>query len=454
MSAYSQVAINSGALPAAPSSMLDVTSTSKGVLLPRMTSSQRKAITDPEMGLLVYDTDRQTIYLFDGVNWKPMMVTLDNLAPLISRQAIGGHPVGGFGGSVDIYDNYAVVGAPEDTVNSVMCGAAYIFFKENGTWKQQAKIHASNAASGDEFGASVSIYNDLIVIGAPGKTISGLYSRGRVYVFKRTGRIWSQVLGVQASNGLAGDRFGTAVAIDGSMFVAGAPYTDYNAKTDAGSAYVFRFENNTWIEKKILNPADPTNSGNAGHAVDIWGTRVAVGAPYATVSGVLWVGAVYMFNNIDLWGTSWENGQKLEPDIKQAQMKFGHAIDLEWNRMLIGAPDYEHPGAAGAGRGFIFKNVNGIWNNYGTLNSMTAYDHAGMGVAIDGDYSFFSYPGWEDNKGRVVFFNTNTPFKYLYDEDRDAARYFGKAIAAHNGQFIIGAPGYISGARVFFGVLD
>jgi uncharacterized protein (TIGR02145 family) len=53
------------------SSMLDVSSTSKGMLVPRMTSAQRSAISSPVTGLLVYQTDSPSgYYYYDGVAWK------------------------------------------------------------------------------------------------------------------------------------------------------------------------------------------------------------------------------------------------------------------------------------------------------------------------------------------------------------------------------------------------
>jgi len=449
----SQVAINSNGNNPATTSMLDVSSTTKGMLIPRMTSVQRKAIANPEMGLLVYDVDKQTIYLFDGVNWKPMMFTIDGNLPPISRQPEGLPYAASFGASVDIYGDYAVVGAPGDTVGNNICGAAYIYAKQNGTWKQMTKLKASNAAAGDKFGTSVSIYDDIVVIGAPEKTISGIYGRGRVYVFKRTGDIWSQVAGLQASNGQSYDLFGTSVAIDGQMFIAGAPNTDHTGKTDAGSAYIFRFENNNWIEKKVLNPADATNTGLFGSAVDISGTTVAIGAPNTTSSFVAYVGAVYTYNNTDFTGTNWAFGQKLGPDDKQAQMQFGHSVDIEGDRLLIGAPSYNFSGTPGGGLAQGFKRTAGQWGSELTLNSFTAGEQAGKAVAIDGDYSLFSYPGYNDNNGRVYIHKLSVASKYVYDENKDANRYFGSVMAVHNGQYIIGTGSAANGA-VFFGVVD
>src|SRR5690349_646001 len=102
---FAQVAINTNGNPAAASSMLDVSSTSKGLLLPRMTSSQRKSIPGPEVGLLVFDTDRQTIYFFDGQNWKPMMAATEETAPLVSRYPVGVRSGAEFGFAADIDDN-------------------------------------------------------------------------------------------------------------------------------------------------------------------------------------------------------------------------------------------------------------------------------------------------------------------------------------------------------------
>ncbi|MGZ4099788.1 MAG: hypothetical protein ACXVNM_12955, partial [Bacteroidia bacterium] len=63
------VAINAtGAAPVA-SAMLDITSTTSGLLIPRMTSAQRVAIASPATGLKVYDTTTGSFWYFNGVIW-------------------------------------------------------------------------------------------------------------------------------------------------------------------------------------------------------------------------------------------------------------------------------------------------------------------------------------------------------------------------------------------------
>jgi drug/metabolite transporter superfamily protein YnfA len=292
------------------------------------------------------------------------------------------------------------------------------------------------------------------VVGAPEKTISGVWAKGRVYVFKRTGQTWSQVVGLQASNGQTYDLFGSSVAIDGQMIIAGAPYTDHTGKTDAGSAYIFRFENNSWIEKKILSPADATSYGFFGFAVDISGATVAIGAYNTTASFVANTGAVYTYNNTDFTGTNWVFGQKLGPDDKQAEMRFGYALDLEGDRLLVGAPYYDDQGHPAAGRVIGFKRTNGQWGSDINLSSFITSEQAGTAVAIDGSYSFFAYPGYSDNSGRVMIYNMPSFTKYVYDDNKDANRHFGSVMAAHNGQYIIGTGPNTSNGAVFFGVLE
>ena len=64
------VAINNDGTSAASSAMLDVKSTTKGFMMPRLTSAQRGAIVSPALGLLVFDTDTKTIWTYDGSSWK------------------------------------------------------------------------------------------------------------------------------------------------------------------------------------------------------------------------------------------------------------------------------------------------------------------------------------------------------------------------------------------------
>jgi hypothetical protein len=69
-SAFPQVSINSDQTPPDPAAMLDVKSTSKGLLLPRMNTAQMQGIISPSTGLMVYNTTVHGLYWFNGSEWK------------------------------------------------------------------------------------------------------------------------------------------------------------------------------------------------------------------------------------------------------------------------------------------------------------------------------------------------------------------------------------------------
>jgi hypothetical protein len=91
----SQVAINSdGSIPNS-SSMLDISSTSKGMLIPRMTSAQKTAIASPATGLMVYDTDTQSFWFYNGATWKNINTTSNSTLTLLTDKTAM-TPEGGF----------------------------------------------------------------------------------------------------------------------------------------------------------------------------------------------------------------------------------------------------------------------------------------------------------------------------------------------------------------------
>ena len=138
-----------------------------------------------------------------------------------------------FGFSVSISGDYAIVGAAFDDGQSSNTGSAYIFTRSGTTWTQQQKLTASDEQNGDDFGASVSISGDYAIIGADEVGSS----TGSAYIFTRSGTTWTQQQKLTASDAASGDHFGFSVSISGDYAIVGA-YLDDSEK---GSAYVFHF---------------------------------------------------------------------------------------------------------------------------------------------------------------------------------------------------------------------
>jgi len=148
-----------------------------------------------------------------------------------------------FGFSVSVSGDTAVIGANyDDHAGGGNAGSAYVFVKPSGGWQnmtQTAKLTASDAVADDYFGYSVSVSGDTAVIGAYSDTHAGGGQAGSAYVFVGAGGVWSQQTKLTASDAATGDYFGLSVSVSGDMAVVGADGDDHAGGGQAGSAYAF-----------------------------------------------------------------------------------------------------------------------------------------------------------------------------------------------------------------------
>jgi len=156
-----------------------------------------------------------------------------------------------FGYSVALYGDRALVSACHDDDNGVDSGSAYVFGYDSvsGTWQEEAKLLASDGASDDEFGWSVSFFGDRVLIGARGDDDNGSES-GSAYVFgyDSGSATWHEEAKLLASDGQAYDALGYASALSGDVALVGAHGTDKRA--DSGSVYVYNFTGTLTLDIK------------------------------------------------------------------------------------------------------------------------------------------------------------------------------------------------------------
>jgi hypothetical protein len=161
-----------------------------------------------------------------------------------------------FGARVALSGDTLAVGAPEEASNATgvndedgqsddsaaYSGAVYVFTRTGDTWTQQAYIKASNTGAGDNFGYSVALSGDTLAVGGPGEASNATGVNdpdgqlngdaafsGAVYVFTRTGDIWTQQAYIKASNTDENDLFGYSVALSGDTLAVGATWEASNA---------------------------------------------------------------------------------------------------------------------------------------------------------------------------------------------------------------------------------
>lgn len=247
-----------------------------------------------------------------------------------------------FGTSVDIDQDVVVVGAPnEDLSPSSNNGAIYVFHRDNGgaeNWGQIAQRRAADKVTGDLFGASVSVSTPYIFVGSRMSDPLGLES-GSVYVFERdlsTANNWGERQKITAIDGVAGDQFGVSVSVDGTTAVVGS-YFDNPSGSNSGSAYVYeRTGGGTWALTLKLEASDGEALDQFGYAVDIDGDNVVVGARYENTRE----GSIYIFNRDNGGPDAWGEVAKREPSDGSSFDQFGSSVAISGCTAMVGAPKH------------------------------------------------------------------------------------------------------------------
>ena len=205
---------------------------------------------------------------------------------------------GGEGYTVSISGNTAVVGSP-------LTAGAYVFTEPASGW---ANMTPSVTLSVPNGGTSVSISGNTLVVGADEAMVGANSQQGEAYVFTKSGSAWSQTATLTASDGAAGDFFGSSVSISGSTVAVTAPYATVGANGQQGAAYVFTNSGSAWSQTAKLTASDG-EAGDLfggifyGNKVSISGNTVVVGAPYAWIGDTAQQGAAYVFGPSVLWVT-------------------------------------------------------------------------------------------------------------------------------------------------------
>jgi FG-GAP repeat len=290
-----------------------------------------------------------------------------------------------FGSSVAISGETVVVGAIGDAgAAGAAQGSAYVFVRSGGIWSQQQKLEASDAGAGDEFGSSVAISGETVVVGAQRDTGAAGVFQGSAYVFVRSGGIWSQQQKLEASDAAAFDLFGSSVAISGEIVVIGAVFGDGAADIDQGSAYVFARSGGVWSQQQKLEASDAALFDGFGQSVAISGETVVVGAFADTGAAGVAQGSAYVFVRS---GGVWSQQQKLEASDAAEGDWFGFSVAISGETVVVGAS--LDSGAAGVfqGSAYVFVRSGGVWSQQQKLEASDAgtVDWFGNSVAISGE---------------------------------------------------------------------
>lgn len=256
-----------------------------------------------------------------------------------------------------------------------LVSALSVFVEPARGQRELAELTASDAVAGDRFGEAVAISGDVAVVGATLRHTEGVANAGAAYVFRFDGTRWVKEAVLSASDKESQDLFGYSVAIDGDLIVIGVPFKGPQGPVNAGAAYVYRFHPAMmqWVEEAKLTALDASEDAQFGFDVDINGNTILVGA-IEDSGAVFKAGAayVYRFN-----GTNWIEQTKLTASDAAALDKLGVAVSLRGNVAVVGAW-WDDPG----GSAYVFRFHGGHWVEEGKLTASDAQPGDGFGRSL------------------------------------------------------------------------
>jgi hypothetical protein len=404
-------------------------------------SSNATGVNGNQSNTSSVDAGAAYVFVRSGTNWTQQAYLKASNTKLSNSDATKSAY---FGGSVAVAGDTIVVGADYEDSNAtgvngdqsdhsaLGAGAAYVFVRNGTNWAQQAYLKASNTDAGDNFGTSVAVSGDTVVVGASNEhsnatgvngdqSDNSAIEAGAAYVFVRSGTNWTQQAYLKASNtdGVLpneefGDEFGNSVAVSGDTIVVGAWGEDSsatgvngdqgdNSAVDSGAAYVFVRNGTNWTQQAYLKASNTDAGDTFGSSVAVSGDTVVVGAggglgasggeaSYATgVNGdqsdnsAPGAGAAYVFVRT---GTTWNQQAYLKASNTDAGDRFGRSLALSGDTVVAGA-SAEYSNATG---------VNGDQTDNSLPASGAAYVFTGLGpgpqlaIALSAQNVIVSWP--------------------------------------------------------------
>ncbi len=432
--------------------------------------------------------DSGTAYLF-ARNYNPAAPSLpiaDNWGQVAVMRASDAAIGDNYGTSVSIDIDTLVIGAP---MESSSAGAAYVHLRNLGgaeNWGQTRKLQPLDTQPGDQFGKSVAISDDIIVVGAPledGGPADPGADAGTAYIFERnfnpttptapTSDYWGERLRLPLASSEAGDQLGSSVAVSGKHIIAGAPLDDGagNLLADSGGFYMLVNDGQKWQQRADLGVTDPVSGDEFGYSVSIDGNTAVVGA-WTKDGASNDTGAAYVFQRNESSPNGWGEVTVLAASNASASDRFGVSVDISGDIIVVGADR-----SAGTGAVYIFqRNINGLdsWGEVAALyaDDGEASDFFGSAVAVDrgtlvvGAWGEDGGPGSPtSNAGAAYIFSRNfnpiTPTESIADnwglqavltQTPSTDAQLGKAVDISGDHVVVGAPGKngVQGAAYVF----
>ncbi|HMI79443.1 MAG TPA: hypothetical protein VK484_11665 [Ferruginibacter sp.] len=466
------------------SAMLDVQSTNKGMLVPRIALTSANAaspVTSPADALLIYNTATAG----SGINavipgfyywsvsanrWSPISPTVSTVNPGYGSWAdCSGNSVSeyhpfadensySFGVSVSISGNYAIIGDNKDGDK----GSAS-FYQFNGTnWVFMQKVTDATGDFGDWFGVSVSISGNYAIVGAVYDDNGATSNQGSASIFQYNGTNWVLMQKIVPAGG-TNDYFGVSVSISGNYAAVGRYGADLGNGPFQGAVHIYQYNGSSWASMQQITDATGAAGDSFGDDVSISGNYVIVGASLDDfgVNANQGSASIFQYN-----GSNWVLMQKITDATGTANDWFGASVSISGNYAIIGAMNDDVGVNADQGSANIYRYTGTTWELMQKITDPngSADDLLGYDVFISGNYiimgCFRDDIGSNSNQGSATIYvrvgAAWQKLQNLVDPGGSENEQFGlrSAIDGTSKRFLITGNGPLNRGKVVFGKIN
>jgi hypothetical protein len=397
LSLNAQVGIGTSSPNAAAA--LDVVSTSKGLVPPRMTALQRNAISNPPQGLMLYCTDCGTdgqLQVYNGSEYTNVIGGSRLLTAGTDYYQIGGdidgEAVNDYSGEATALSadgTILAIGAPRNDGSAADAGHVRVYKYASNSWTQLGD-DINGEVTGDRSGEAISLSSDgtILAIGASYNDGNGT-SAGHVRVYQYASNSWTQ-LGADIDGEAASDESGSSVSLsaDGTILAIAARYNDAGnvSNVNVGHVRVYQYASNTWTQ--LGGDIDGEAAGDfSGESVSLSsdGTVLAIGAAQNAGGGTD-RGHVRVYKYAS---NSWtQRGADIDGEANYDYSGWSTSLSADGTKLAIGAKDNDANGMS-AGHARVYQYNSGstpAWVQLGAdIDGEAAGDYSAWSISLSSD---------------------------------------------------------------------
>jgi len=327
----------------------------------------------------------------------------------------------GFGvsGDVHISEDVFYVGQTGSSLNN---GSVYMYsLNELGGMDQEQLMAPIQGESGYDFGYSIDVEKNYMIIGAPHRA----NSNGRAYLYRKNeNSSWTLIKTIAPESETWTMDFGSEVAISHEAILIG----DRNASHEQGMVYtLFKDSSQDWVKGNPIYYQSINEEGFFGHAISLDDQHALIGSRDGNVA------VEYQF---DSSSKSWTENYVFKPGDYQSKGRFGYAVELAGNYAVIGSPGYDQKGQIE-----IHKLNSGNWEKVKTISNPDGREEYYFGSSVSLDENVLAVGNYNGEKA-FIFSNPNDGFTLKQSIESPATIHdgkFGRSINVDKNQIVIGA---------------